>query len=135
MIRSADSAPRRPSLSSLLLLAAGLALCVGSIVPAAADEAPGQVLFVAEKCNTCHGVAAVSIEAKIKSPRMAGPDLSGYTTDDPTTVIAYLRKEAELDGVMHKRETKASDEDLQTMLDWLAGLAAPESEAPAGAAR
>jgi mono/diheme cytochrome c family protein len=101
------------ALGSLLLLA----------LPAAAEDPPaGQQTFLEAKCATCHSVAAVGIEAKVKSEKMRGADLSGYTTEDAAAVMAFLRKEAQMDGEDHKKEIKSSDEELQAIFDWLATL-------------
>jgi mono/diheme cytochrome c family protein len=101
------------ALAGLLLLA----------LPATAEDVPaGQQTFVDAKCATCHSVAAVGIEAKVKSEKMRGTDLSGYTAEDPAAVMAFLRKEAQMDGEDHKKEIKASDEELQAIFDWLATL-------------
>ena len=108
------------SLSVLSLLLAGILLLA---LPVGAEEPPpGQKAFVDAKCGTCHGVAAVGIEAKVKSEKMLGSDLSGYTTEDAKTVMAFLRKEAQIEGEDHKKAVKASDEELQVILDWLATL-------------
>ena len=57
----------------------------------------GQELFVAQKCNLCHAVSTVGIEAKTKSEKMMGPDLVGIETD-AATIIPYLKGETELNG-------------------------------------
>ena len=103
-----------------ILLLAGVLLLA---LPVASEEPPaGQKAFVDAKCGTCHGVAAVGIEAKVKSEKMRGSDLSGYTTEDAAAMMAFLRKEAQIEGEDHKKAVKASDEELQVILDWLATL-------------
>lgn len=97
----------------------------------AADEDAGakaRELFVeTHKCQMCHGVAAVGIEAKTKSEKMKGIDLSGYKFDGEfETLAAYARKEADLEEKTHKKEFKGTDEELQTILDWLGSLEAQE---------
>ncbi len=87
--------------------------------PAVVAQDDGQAVYVEQKCNLCHSVAAADIEAKTKSDKMKGPDLSGYQTEDFAAVAAYARKEAELDGKSHKKEFKGSDEELQALVDWL----------------
>ncbi len=85
----------------------------------------GQEVFMGEKCNMCHGVAAADIEAKTSSEKMLGPDLSGYQASvDFATLAAYLRKEGELESGKHKGNFKGTDEELKAMVDWLASLEA-----------
>ena len=114
------------SLSGTLTLTVLFALFVSA--PAALAE-DGQEVYMAERCNMCHAVAAVGIEAKTSSEKMLGPDLSGYQSPvDFETLAAYMRKEAELEGGKHKGNFKGSDEDLRTMMDWLAALDPPAGE-------
>lgn len=89
-----------------------------------AEEAPGRAVFEAHKCGLCHGVAAVDIEAKLKSEKMRGPDLSGYVHEDPAWVRAYLNQQETLDGEEHRREIDLSAEEVQKLLDWLGSLEA-----------
>ena len=98
--------------------------------PAADEDAVGDApkLFEQHKCGLCHSVEAVGIEAKTKSEKMVGIDLSGYTTDDAATLGKYLRKEEDWDGQAHKREFKGGDDELQAMLDWLGSLEPADSE-------
>ena len=117
---------------SILTLAAALTVFVMAIVPSprilAEEEVDAQALFVeTHKCNMCHAVAAVEIEAKTKSEKMKGEDLSGYKSDkELAEIAAYVRKEADLDGKSHKKPFKGTDEELQAILDWLASLEAQE---------
>ena len=92
------------------------------------DDPKGKNLFEEKfKCNVCHDVKSAEIEATTKSEKMKGPDLSGYSTDKSLAeVAAYVRKEAEIDGKTHKKPFKGTDEELQTILDWLGSLEAQE---------
>jgi cytochrome c553 len=86
----------------------------------------GKQLFLAQKCETCHGVAAAGLSATTKIEKMKGPDLSGFVAKDRAFSIAFIRQEKDLDGVKHKKAVKATDAELQTILDWL------ETQQPAG---
>ena len=90
-------------------------------------EPEGQNLFREHKCNLCHGVPAVEIEAKTKSPKMKGSDLGGETEHDFEQIAAFLRKESDLGDVTHKKEFKGTDEELQAILDWLGTLESPQA--------
>lgn len=114
----------------LLLL---LSFVFGSSSAARSEESPdgggpGREQLLAHKCELCHGVAAAGIKSRAKTPKMEGPDLSGYGTDDPEALSAYLRKQKEQNGEKHKREFKGSDEELQQILDWLGSLEAAREE-------
>ena len=105
-------------------------LCLG-LVLSFADTAnggdKGREIFQKQKCNTCHTVKAAGIEAKTTSDRMKGPELSGYELDVKfADLAAFLRKEGEMDGTdgKHKAEFKGTDEELQTIIDWLGSLEA-----------
>lgn len=87
------------------------------------EDSPGAKEFLAAKCNVCHGVEAADIAPKAKSEKMLGPDLGGYKTEvEFATFVAYVRKAGELEGKTHKKEFKGTDEELQTIMDWLAAL-------------
>jgi mono/diheme cytochrome c family protein len=119
---------RGPTLLALTLVLplVAVALTVSGPVyagPAAADAGgslDGKAIFLAEKCNTCHGVAAAGIEAKVKSEKMRGPDLDEKIGEhDRAALVAFMRGEAELDGKEHKKPFQGSDEELQALVDWL----------------
>ena len=96
------------------------------------DQQPGsgtsdKTIFLAQKCNVCHSVQSAGIEAKTKSEKMKGPDLTGITSRRETDWIAkYVRKEVQLDGRDHKKEFKGSKEELAALISWLEGQT-PES--------
>lgn len=107
---------------SVLLLATLFVL--GSVIgPAPVATAQGaldgKAVFEAEKCGLCHGVQAAGIEAKTKSDKLKGPDLSGYEAEEGFDAAGFLRKSVEKDGAAHRREFKGTDEELQALLGWL----------------
>ena len=86
---------------------------------AAQDAAAGQEVFMAQKCNLCHSVSTVGIEAKTTSEKMKGPDLVGVK-EDAATLAPYLKGESELNGAKHKKKATCSDAELKTLIDWIA---------------
>lgn len=105
-----------------VLLVVTLLLPAGDILAEEAEEPPGKTAFLAHKCNLCHAVPAAEIEAKTKSEKLKGGDLGGPIEADFEIVAAYLRKEGELEGKSHKKAFKGTDEELRTILAWLAEL-------------
>ena len=104
----------------------------GWMAATAAEEAAepaGKAAFLLHKCNLCHAVPAAAVEAKTKSEKMRASDLGGPIETDFETLAAFLRKEAPLDGEEHKQAFKGTDEELQTIVDWLAGLKPPKPSA------
>jgi len=100
-------------------------LVLGFTVPMGAAD--GKAAFLEAKCEMCHAVGAADIAAKVKSGKMKGPDLSGFKTDDMAATIAYVtQKAAGEDGKKHLKGFKGSDEELQTILDWLGSLEAQQ---------
>lgn len=103
-----------PTLTLTLAAAASLALPAG----AALD---GKAIFLAQKCNLCHGIAAAGITQT--SDKMKAPDLSGKVkAADAPKLIKFLRK-LEPGGEKnkkHAKEFKGTDEEIQAVLDWLA---------------
>jgi cytochrome c553 len=86
----------------------------------------GKKLFLEQKCETCHGVAAAGLSATTKLEKMKGPDLSGFVAADPAAMVAFIRQEKDLAGVKHKKAVKASDAELQAILKWLAEQKKPD---------
>ena len=103
-------------LVSSLAPAASAAAGEGSTVP------EGQKLFVEQyKCNMCHSVSSAGIEAKAKSEKMRGPDLTGVVADKGAEwTTQFIKREVKLDDKEHKKEWKGSDDDLKALVDWLA---------------
>lgn len=106
----------RNRLASTLTLAA-LALASASSAHAALD---GKAIFMAQKCNLCHGVSAAGITQT--SDKVKAPDLSGKVkAADAPKLIKFLRK-LEPGGEKnkkHPKEFKGTDEEIQAVLDWL----------------
>lgn len=115
---------------SLALTLFATIVAVGALAaPAAEAQQPpdAKTLFTeTHKCNMCHAVAAAGIEAKTTSEKMKGADLGGKVEGELEVIAAYVRKEGELDGKTHKKGFKGTDEELQTILDWLGSLEAQE---------
>ncbi|MEE8526377.1 MAG: c-type cytochrome [Thermoanaerobaculia bacterium] len=113
-------------LSILILVAVVTVLALPATF--AEEEADAETLFVdTHKCNMCHSATAAGIEAKTKSEKMKGLDLSGYQSDkDLAEIAAYVRKETDIDGASHKKAFKGTDEELQAIIDWLGSLEAQE---------
>ncbi len=112
-----------------LAIAAGLLLISSAaVVPvsvAAADGEPeGKQIFVAQKCGNCHGIEAEGIEAKFTTGPMAGPALDDVgSKHEAAWIVDYVQRETQMDGKNHKGpKPKGSEEELQTMADWLVGL-------------
>lgn len=107
---------------TLWTVAFGVSLAVAPLIwsvdAVAEGSSPGQDLFVAQKCNTCHAVSTVGIEAKM--PKMKGPDLKGVGQRvDAATLGKYMRKEAKLNDADHKAEWKGTPEELEALIAWL----------------
>ena len=106
---------------------AALSLAVLSLIFVSASSgeevAAGQQVYLDQKCNMCHAVSTVGIEAKTTSEKMKGPDLVGLakheTLADAATLAKYIKQEAKLDGEEHKKGFKGTDEELQALVDWL----------------
>lgn len=89
-------------------------------LPAAALD--GKEVFLAQKCNMCHGVSTAGIEATTKSEKMKGPDLVGVVqAHEPSWIADLLHKKIDsANGKKHAKEFKGSDEELTAIIDWLA---------------
>ncbi|MCH9650179.1 MAG: cytochrome c [Deltaproteobacteria bacterium] len=83
----------------------------------------GKEVFLALKCQLCHSVDVAEVEAKAKSAKLRGPDLSTVGAErGGNWLAAFLRREETLEDKEHKKEFKGTDEELQAIVDWLVGL-------------
>lgn len=88
--------------------------------PAGEGGLDGKEIFLAGKCNMCHGVSTAAIEPTIKSEKMQGPDLVDLADDHEAKLLTdYLRGDAKIDGETHKKKFTGSDEELGAMVAWL----------------
>jgi cytochrome c553 len=105
-----------------LVPAAALAV---ALVPmsAAAEDAPGKTLFLAQKCSLCHSIASENIVHTTKSEKMKGPALDGASAKhEEAWLAAYLTKKEKLHDKTHPKEAKLSPEELSTLVQWLKAL-------------
>ena len=88
-------------------------------------ELDGKTLFLANKCDMCHSVPSLSIEAKVKVETMKGPDITKAAARfEPDDLAKFIRKQGQLEGNDHKKEFKGTDEELAAMVAWLQQLKA-----------
>lgn len=106
-----------------------MAATLGPPGAVAEEESAGRTTFMDAKCNLCHAVPAADIAAKTTSEKLRGPELGGPLPEGTTLeeMAAYLRKQAPRDGEEHKKEFKGTDEELQSIFDWLAELPSVET--------
>lgn len=118
--------PRAFLCGALLLLASGWVLVLAPTIPAPQAHAAaldGKAVFTAQKCSLCHGVESQGIASKATSEKTKGPDLSKVGAQrDAAWLTKYLKREEKIDGKVHKKETKATDEELAALVAWLMTL-------------
>lgn len=108
---------KKATLSTALALLLGLTLAAA---PLFAEDSAGKAVFDANKCDLCHSVSNLKIEATTKSDKLKGPDLVDVGKRHEAEWIAkYLKKETDKDGKSHTKPFKGSDEELQALVDWL----------------
>jgi len=96
------------------------AVLTGAALGTALEPSKGQEMFETQKCNLCHSVSTVKIEAKTKAEALKGPDLVGIGEKyEVEWITNYLKKEVKLNDNLHKTSFKGSDEELQVIIDWL----------------
>ena len=79
----------------------------------------GKQIFLDSKCNKCHTVNSMDINSK----KDDASDLSDAgSVGDVEFLKSYLLKEAEIDDKSHKTKFKGSEEELNTLAEWLASL-------------
>ena len=106
---------------TLSLVLVGLVSLFTALQPATAADTPeGQAIFTGQKCNMCHSVSTVGIEATVKVEAMKGPDLVNIVADqDAEHIKKYLRQEVKIDDKNHKKKVTLSDEEFTKLIAWL----------------
>jgi mono/diheme cytochrome c family protein len=101
-------------------LSAGTASTVHWEASSPGDLPEGQRIFLDQRCDLCHDVSNVGIEATTRSERLKGGDIKGLDLD-PDWLAQYLKKEVELDGKAHQapRGFAGTDEELKILIDWV----------------
>ncbi len=85
----------------------------------------GKAIFTAQKCNGCHAISGQGIArtAPVSEGQEPPSDLSSAgKSHDADWFVRWLQKKETLNGKKHIKGFKGSDEDLQTLAKWLAGL-------------
>ena len=87
-----------------------------------AATTPDGALFEAAKCVKCHSVESQNIATTSKKPDEVKDLSTSGANFDEAQLTAYLKKEAEYDGKMHKYKFKGEDADLAKLVTWLLTL-------------
>lgn len=117
-----------------LAIATALAVSTAAAASSAAEKAPakapdGKPVFEQYKCGSCHSIEKQGIKKAEAAPAEAGagkvkaPDLSGVglvrTTD---WMKAFMLKTEKLDGKLHIKKFRGTEEELAVLTGWLASL-------------
>ncbi len=87
----------------------------------------GKTVFIEAKCNTCHAISSLEIEAKNKSASNKASDLSKIEIKyDKDFLKKYLYKEESLNEKKHPVAYKGTDEDLEILLSFILSLQSQE---------
>ena len=111
---------------SVLVLGALPAVVLGVLAwaPSSSAREPIELFRETFRCVSCHSVKAEALEAKTKSEKIRGRDLSGYKPRAGVDIVGFLRKKTRKAGELHSVGFKGTDEELQAILDWLGSLEA-----------
>lgn len=90
------------------------------------DQGPdGKQIFMDSKCTSCHTVTSQDITSK----KDDASDLSNAgSLGDAQLLKSYLLKEAPINDQDHKMKFKGSDDELNTLVNWLLTLKTESQE-------
>ena len=102
----------------------GVVLCVSWLASPAWGQESGKDLFLKYKCNRCHSIQAEGIEATSERMKKKTPDLSnvGNRVESAEWIVKWIKREIERDGKKHRGKFKGTDEELNTIAQWLMTL-------------
>lgn len=123
------------SATLIVFVAIGAAAAAAFAEQAAAPPArDGKAIFLENKCNNCHTVAALKIEKKgteeeASEGKVKPPDLSSVGLERKADWMGrFLMKKETIDGEKHKKLWKGSEADLKTLTAWLETQKAPKKK-------
>lgn len=119
--------------ASTVVVVTVVAIAATAFAQTAAPPArDGKTIFLENKCNTCHTLAALKIERKGEpeeksDDKLKPPDLSSVGLERKADWMArFLMKKETLDGEKHKKLFKGSEADLKMLTAWLETQKAPK---------
>jgi len=84
------------------------------------EEDPGKTIFKNNKCQSCHSIEAAGMK---KKPNQKPPDLSAVgSKHEAAFLAAFLKKKEAINDKKHAISFKGSDEELETLVQWLVSL-------------
>jgi len=102
---------------TLLPLALAVALTAVPSGARSAEQLDGKKIFLAQKCDMCHSIAAAQIKATSK---IKAPDLTGLATKTDATLLSrFLRRDVDIKGKKHLKPFTGSDEEVGALIAWL----------------
>jgi len=85
----------------------------------------GKTIFVESKCSNCHTVTSMELTSK----KDDASDLSNAgSLGNADLMKSYLLKEAKINEKDHKLKFKGTEEELNTLVDWLITLKTEKAE-------
>lgn len=114
-----DSVFISPHRRLTLIMVFAIAMILAASSFAADTAGAGRTIFDKSKCNSCHGIKALSIP----SGKVKAPDLTGVgQRHDVAWLKRYLKKEEKMNGKLHMKSFSGTDAELATLTQWLASL-------------
>lgn len=103
-----------------------LACLFGWTIPASAKSMTGREVFLKHRCNICHSVDSLGIQAELKGKGVPdkAPDLSDAADLIPNKewVESFLVKKETKDGTTHPMKFTGGGRQMTSLVDWLMSL-------------
>ncbi len=104
-------------------IAKRLCFLVFFAAPAVVAGDSGKEIFTVQKCVKCHSVDSQDVATTSKKDPSEISDLSNVgAARERAFLVAYIKREETLDGKKHKYKFKGTEQELATLVDWLAAL-------------
>jgi cytochrome c551/c552 len=108
-------------MKALVAISAAALILVVATAPVS-YAADGKALFAEKKCDLCHTIESQGIQKK--SEKMKGAELSdaGNRVSSADWLKKFLTQEELKEGEKHQRKWKGTDEELDTLANWILSL-------------
>ncbi len=84
-------------------------------------EPEGQKIFTDSKCNTCHSIKSLNIEAKLKKKDIVDLSVIGKSVN-ADLLNKYLMKKEKINDKQHPALFKGTEKELEVLSKWLCTL-------------
>ena len=110
------------SLSRIMVVVGIVLVGVVLLSPRGYTAGGGKDIFLAKSCNNCHSVTSQGIQKKGEGETKPVDLSKAAVGHDVKWLTGWMNKEESLNGKKHRKTWKGTDDELASLVKWLASL-------------